>query len=278
MKHKIKLATNLGFCGGVKRAVKLAEQQAEKNQRTYTLGPLVHNPQVVESFEKKGISLIEKPSEADPGSVVIIRAHGVEPSIYKELEACGHYIIDGTCGKVSASQSIIRDYDSRGYQIIIVGDPGHGEVLGLRGQADNPIVISCKEEADQIQLQPRCMLISQTTFKNDRFEEVAQTLREKNPDIIIKNRICPATEKRQTALKQLIPDVDALIVLGGHGSANTQRLFQIAQSSGKPCWQVETPEELDLSSLEDFPVIGITAGASTPHYIIEKTKNLLEDF
>jgi len=277
MKRTIILADKLGFCGGVKRAVQLVEEESALSKDLYTYGPLVHNPQVIARFESRGVKTLEEDDPAPEQGTVVIRAHGVSPDVYKKLESCGLTIKDGTCPKVKKSQEIIQKYASEHYQILIVGDPGHGEVLGLLGQSPDAMVISSEEEAGRIKLEKKVLLLSQTTIGLDKFESIAGCLKERNPAIVVKNRICPATEQRQEALKTLIPQVEALVILGGRNSANTARLYQIALNSGKPCWLVEEPEELDRESLKQFTRIGISAGASTPDYLIEKCRQLLEE-
>lgn len=275
MKRSIILASKLGFCGGVKRAVQLVEEESSSSRNLYTYGPLVHNPQVIERFESRGVKTLREGDPVPEQGTVVIRAHGVSPAVYSKLEKCGLNIKDGTCPKVSKSQELIRSYASRNYQILIVGDPGHGEVLGLQGQVPGCIVISSEEEAADVELEKKVLLISQTTIGRKKFESIAQILKNRNSSIKVENRICPATEQRQQALMELIPKVEALVILGGRNSANTTRLFRIALESGKPCWQVENPDELDFKKLKGFRSIGISAGASTPDHLIEKCRQLL---
>lgn len=267
----------MGFCGGVKRAVQLVEEESSSDTKVYTYGPLVHNPQVISRFESRGVVTLKDGQAIPESGTVIIRAHGVSPEVYNRLESCGLTIKDGTCPKVSKSQKLIHQYAAEQYQILIVGDPGHGEVLGLQGQAPGSTVISSLEEASSIALENKVLLISQTTIGREKFESIAQCLKKRNPEIKVENRICPATEQRQQALKELIPLVDALVILGGRSSANTARLYQIALDSEKPCWLVEQAEELDKGALKAFRNIGISAGASTPDHLIEKCRRMLEE-
>lgn len=265
---KILKADVLGFCMGVKRAMTITLGLAEKNPDIpiRTLGPLIHNPVALEHLESKGISVFKPGSEEKKGFLVI-RAHGIPPAEEAGFRDAGYKVVDATCPRVQRSQRTARKYSQEGYHVVIVGDKNHGEVRGISGYTESFCVISTKEEARSIKVPPKTLVLGQTTFGKEDYAEICGILKEKNPDCVVFQSICPATERRQEALKKLLENVEAVLVVGGKNSANTARLYQTAEESGKKVWYVESANEIPPDIL-DYGRIGITAGASTPDWVI----------
>lgn len=280
MKREVILAQTLGFCGGVKAAVGLAEGEALKEGQVYTLGSLVHNRQVQQRLEEQGIRCLNSGETLpEKNSRVIIRSHGVPPQEQEQLKQAGLTVLDGTCPKVKKSQQRIADYASRGYWVLIAGERDHGEVLGLMGCAgEKARVISIPADMDALSLKGPVFLTCQTTFPEAVYREIEALFFSKYPQGEALSALCRATELRQKALKEMIPSVDAVIVVGGHHSSNTRNLYDIARDSGRPCWWVEEVSELDLEALASYGSFGITAGASTPDESVERVALRLKDF
>ncbi|QEN08012.1 4-hydroxy-3-methylbut-2-enyl diphosphate reductase [Oceanispirochaeta crateris] len=277
MKNKktIIRADEMGFCLGVRRAIGTLENAVRSNDSpVYTLGPIIHNPRVISDFASRGVKSVESPEDVPADCRVIIRAHGIPPLTQEALNKRGSLVMDGTCPKVIASQKTVRKYASLGYHTVIVGDPDHGEIQGLAGYANHPIVISSPEEAGRLTLDGPVMVISQTTIKQDEYDRVCAVLREKCKPLKIVESICSATSKRQEALIHLCSRVDACLIIGGKGSANTQRLFYTAQETGIPCWHIQDASEIP-SEASLYDTIGLSAGASTPDSIIAEVEQRL---
>jgi 4-hydroxy-3-methylbut-2-enyl diphosphate reductase len=266
----------MGFCMGVERAVSIVQQIAElkDEQKVVTLGPIIHNQQTVDKFTHKGIGAVNSVENIHEGKV-IIRAHGIPPSERLNLEEKGIEIVDGTCPKVIASHKIVQKYCSQGYHIVIVGDRNHGEIKGLAGYAENFDIIETPEEAALLSLPQKTMVICQTTIKENEFFTVCDVLKKKNSEIKIHNSICSATNKRQVAVKELVEKVEAVVVIGGKNSANTQRLYLTVKEMGKPCWHIEDAQQIPIE-LTQYETIGLTAGASTPDWVIEEVEKILK--
>ena len=271
---KIIKADPAGFCMGVRRAVSLVEEELSRNKTIYTLGPIIHNRQVLDKLQDAGAITAESPDEIPGDCTLVIRAHGVEPEIEKVLRKKGATLIDGTCPKVKRSHRIIEEYGEQGYFVVILGDKDHGEVKGLAGRAPFHEVVSTPEEAAELTLPEKTLFICQTTVKQGEFDRIKEILLEKNPRTVIKNMICPATQKRQEAVRELSGRVDAMVIVGGKRSANTTRLYQTALEEGIPAYHVETADEIP-EELERYETIGVSAGASTPDDIIGEVIDLL---
>ncbi|MBI9098085.1 MAG: 4-hydroxy-3-methylbut-2-enyl diphosphate reductase [Spirochaetaceae bacterium] len=277
---KIIRADEMGFCMGVERAVAIVQAIADGNsdQKAATLGPIIHNQQIVDKFTKLGIPAIESVDDVHEGKIVI-RAHGIPPEERKKLENKGVEVVDGTCPKVIASHKIVQKYSSQGYHIVIVGDRNHGEIKGLAGYARDFDIIESPQEAEELNIPSKTMVICQTTIKENEFDSVCRILLQKNGQIKIHNSICSATNNRQTAVRSLAEKVDAVIVIGGKNSANTQRLFLTVKELHIPCWHISGAEEISAEIYEDlkrYDIIGLTAGASTPDWVVEEVENRLK--
>ncbi|OQY32068.1 MAG: 4-hydroxy-3-methylbut-2-enyl diphosphate reductase [Spirochaetaceae bacterium 4572_59] len=278
MKKRVKTvikANEMGFCLGVRRAVGTLQDAVEsEGNPVYTLGPIIHNPQVNKQFADQGVSVADSPEDIPEGSTVIIRAHGIPPILHERMAKRHLKVMDGTCPKVIASQKTVKKYDEMGYHTVIVGDADHGEIIGLAGYGSQPIVISSPEEAEVLELSGDVMVISQTTIKQDEFDQVCDILKKKTDSLKIVNSICSATNDRQQALKNLCRQVDACLIIGGKNSANTQRLFMTAEATGIPVWHIEDVSDLP-EDIYAYETVGISAGASTPGFVITEVEEAL---
>lgn len=272
----VKLAETAGFCMGVRRAVDVVLDVALKRsgERIFTYGPLIHNPQTVNVLMKRGIIPITSLDDlGDTGeeTLIIIRAHGISPREKDEIRKRGFRIIDATCPRVSKVQNIIKKHVAQGYWILIVGDRDHPEVNGLLGFAEGRgIVLNDPGSVDGLKDLAKVCVVAQTTQDGELFRTIAERVKERFPHALIYNTICDSTEKRQHEVKKLAKEMDAVIIVGGKNSANTRRLAAIAASQGVPTFHVESPEELDEETIGRFKNVGVSAGASTPNWIIER--------
>lgn len=284
MKNVI-LAKTAGFCFGVKRAVDTVYDQIGKTEKIYTFGPIIHNEAVVEDLERRGVKVIHSVEELknEERGTVIIRSHGVEKDIYEEIEKLGFSIVDATCPFVLKIHKYVEKYSKLGYYIIIIGNEKHPEVLGIKGWC-NPsetAVIETAEEAEKfaISKERKICIVSQTTFNNNKFKELVEIIQKKGYNINVLNTICNATEERQTEAKCIAAKVDAMIVIGGRHSSNTQKLFEICKNECENTYYIQTYKDLDLSEFNSVDNVGITAGASTPNNIIEEVQtNVRNEF
>ena len=274
---KIHIAKTAGFCMGVRRAVEIVLDTAHKQKGpVWTFGPLIHNPQVLNIFEEKGITTENSIPKNGSGSI-LIRAHGVPPHIKTSLIDSGFKVIDATCPRVIKVQTIIRKHAHKGYAVIIVGDKDHPEVVGLLGYAGkHGFVADSLDQLNQLPEFEKAIIVAQTTQNVDLFNKVQEWAQEKFPQYLVFNTICDSTERRQAEVQRIANLVDAIIVVGGRNSGNTQRLSEIAAQVGKPVYHIETESELDLDALSSAECIGITAGASTPNWIIKRVYRRLE--
>lgn len=281
---KISLAKTAGFCMGVRRAVELAlDAPSQYPKPIYTFGPLIHNPQVLDTFTEKGISVMrELPEpvaapEAEARGTVIIRAHGVPPETRDRLEAAGYQVIDATCPRVIRVQTIIRVHTRKGFSTVIVGDADHPEVVGLLGYAgDRGHVVRDLSELQALPAFDQAIVVAQTTQNTTAYGEIETWLAERQPHYKFFNTICDSTAKRQDEVRSLAHQTDAVVVVGGKESGNTQRLAELVRQSGKPAYHVETEAELDARTMNAYERVAVTAGASTPNWIIKRVFRSLE--
>lgn len=275
----VKIAKEAGFCFGVKRAMKMAWDELEKSEDgIYALGPLIHNKQAVEKYEEKGLKTINDINEVPLNDNMIIRSHGVSESVYNDSKDRGINIIDTTCPFVTKIHKIVKKYYKKGYNIIVIGDEKHPEVIGINGWCENSaIVIKKIEELSNITFDKskQYCVVAQTTINLDLYKEIIDLLSEKVEGVLFNNTICSATKVRQEAAKELSKEVDCMIVIGGKHSSNTQKLVNICKEV-VPTLAIETKDDLSLDLIKEFKDIGITAGASTPNWIIEDVVEFLE--
>ncbi len=279
---KVIVAKKAGFCMGVRKAMDNALDAANKdgsNDGTvYTEGPLIHNPQVLEKLEKQGIRALKKNTDLSK-STVVIRAHGITPKRRQELEASGAEICDATCPRVKRVQLIIEENAKEGYSTIIVGDEGHAEVIGLLGYTGgNGYVVSSPEEVSELPDMDKICIVAQTTQDMNTFALISEKLKQRYENHRVFDTICSSTSRRQEEVISLSKEVDAMIVVGGRGSANTNRLVQISEKKGIPTFLVETEQELNLKKLGDYSVVGVTAGASTPNWLLERVVDKVQNY
>lgn len=275
---KITIAKTAGFCMGVRRAVEMALDASNKTcDPIYTYGPLIHNPQVLNVLSEKGISVIYEIPEKGTGTA-IIRAHGIPPAERDALKQAGFDVLDATCPKVIRVQSIIAKHAKQGHAVIIIGDRAHPEVRGLLGYAgENGHIAETMAALESLPAFERAIIVAQTTQNISFFESVKAWAEQYHPHYKVFNTICDSTENRQVEVKCLSAAVDSIVVVGGHDSGNTRRLFEIAKETGKPVIHIETEVDLDINGLGNAEHIGITAGASTPNWIIKRVYRKLEN-
>ena len=263
------LADYLGFCYGVKRAIKIARENAAPDGSACTLGPIIHNPQMVERLKDEGVGTIDRLDDLKRGKV-IIRSHGVGPETYERAEAMGLECVDATCPHVKKAQLSAKELAEEGRFVVIVGEKEHPEVHSIvQWAGGNVAVIEPVAEAASVPTASRLGIISQTTFSGERFREIVSALLDKSRDIRVMRTICTATDQRQRAARELASKVDVMLVIGGKNSANTTRLAQLC---AKICrtYHIVTAEELQPAWFDNIEKIGITAGASTPDWIIKE--------
>ena len=281
---KVTLAKSAGFCFGVKRAVEMVYKEAETGKKVYTLGPIIHNEQVVQDLEQKGVRVIDTPEELSKAedATVIIRSHGISADVYHQLEDKKVRIVDATCPFVSKIHRIVEKKYQEGSCIVIVGNANHPEVEGINGWCNGAAtVIGSVSEAENYSQEParKLCVVAQTTFNYNKFQELVEIVKEKGYDIIVLNTICNATEERQTEARAIAKEAEAMIVIGGRSSSNTQKLFEICKMECENTYYIQTLDDLDLTKLKSIDNVGITAGASTPNNIIEEVqKNVRNEF
>lgn len=273
MKNVI-LAKTAGFCFGVRRAVDMAYGIAGRD-KVYTYGPIIHNETVVEDLEAKGVKVVHSIEEAAAlaGGTMIIRSHGVSKEEIDLLKQMGFDIVDATCPFVKKIHHIVEKYSEQGYGIIIIGSADHPEVQAISGWCkEPPVIIESEEEAREFKTDPdkKLCLVSQTTFNYNKFQLLVEIISKKGYDIRCLNTICNATEERQSEAREIAGRVDAMIVIGGRQSSNTQKLYDICKNECKNTYYIQTLVDLDLKTFESIGNVGITAGASTPNNIIEE--------
>jgi 4-hydroxy-3-methylbut-2-enyl diphosphate reductase len=274
---KILIAKKAGFCMGVRRAVEMVLDAPNKHENPIcTFGPLIHNPQVLDLLREKDISTLEHIPEYGTGTV-LIRAHGVPPQTKKNLKKAGYKIIDATCPRVIKVQTIIRKHAQKGFASIIIGDKDHPEVIGLLGYAEGKgFVVDNLDDLDSLPSFEKAIIVAQTTQNTLFFEEIKKWANNKYSHYKIFETICDSTAKRQAEVQNLADSADAVIVVGGQNSGNTKRLAEISKKTGKPTYHVETESEIDVDALSEAKCVGITAGASTPNWVIKKIYRTLE--
>lgn len=275
---EIILADKAGFCYGVKRAVEMTEKElSNTKEKVYSLGPLIHNPQAVKEFEEKGLMVIDEISEIRD-SKVIIRSHGVSKEIVDKMKEQNIDIVDSTCPYVKSVHNKVEEYHKQGYNIVIVGDKNHPEIIGINGWCNNKaFIINSEEEALNLPKMDKVCVVSQTTNTQEKFARLSEIVKEKGNEVKIFNTICNATNHRQEACREVAKKVDAMIVIGGYHSSNTKKLADISKKYCKHVYHIETKDELPLDEIQKFNKIGITAGASTPDWIIKEVIETMEN-
>lgn len=276
-------AKTLGYCYGARRAVDMAVDAAKNNpsKKVFTYGQLIHNPDAVRLLAQAGVAVLDSSCPQNcGGSILIIRAHGVSPSVSQKLKTEGYVLLDATCDRIQLSQHYAMQFSAQGYRVIIAGEKNHDEIIGVAGFAQNSVIIEDRVEAQQFadSLQAaaakKTALIGQTTMSAEEYHAIAQLLTAAIPDIIVCDTICPITFQRQQALRELCARVDGVLVVGGKNSANTRQLLTVAQAHCKIACLVEAPSEIPAHFFE-LARVGITAGASTPDEAIAAVETAL---
>ncbi len=267
---KVIVASHAGHCFGVKTAIQKAFKTAqEAKQPVYTLGPIIHNPQVVARLEKEQVSAVKNLSEIDEG-VIIIRSHGVAPQVIQEAEAKGLTVVDATCPFVRRAHELAQALIAEGYQLVILGDRHHPEVKGILGAVNHQaVVVTGENDVLPLPRHNQYGLIAQTTQNLSNLQQVVCVLLTKTSNLKVCNTICNATRDLQTETKTLAEKVDVMLVVGGKNSANTTQLAAICRAIGKPTYHIETAQEISREWLAPHISIGVTAGTSTPDWIID---------
>jgi 4-hydroxy-3-methylbut-2-enyl diphosphate reductase len=277
----VRLAKEAGFCFGVKRAVEEALKiQRQYNKKIYTLGPLIHNNDVVKHLEQNNIYAIELKdiNSLEQDDIIVIRSHGVSKDVMDLLESKKLNIINATCPFVTKIQKKVEKFSKQGYTIVILGDSTHPEVLGINGWCDNKAIITTNGEFSE-KMPSKICVVSQTTEKQENWQNTIKNLTSESIDLLAFNTICSATEVRQKSAEELSKEVDVMIVIGGKNSSNTTKLYEIAKSNCKNTIHIENASELpeEYKNNLNFKIIGITAGASTPDWIIKEVINIMQD-
>ena len=281
---EVTVAKSAGFCFGVKRAVDTVYREIESGEKpVYTFGPIIHNEQVVEDLENRGVQVIHSEDELEglSGGTVVIRSHGVSRDVCEKIEARGMKIVDATCPFVKKIHRIVDEEGRKGRHVVIIGSADHPEVQGIMGWASGPVtVMHTAEEAESFVPEngKPISIVAQTTFNYNKFKELVEILCKKRYDnnvlniLNILNTICNATEERQKEAKAIAGEVDTMLVVGGRHSSNTQKLFEICKKECGNTYYIQTPVDLDSEMFHHSSYVGITAGASTPKKIIEEVQ------
>lgn len=273
---KIILADKAGFCFGVKRAIDTAFKAAASG-RVYCLGSLIHNPQEVERLRRAGVETIDDLSGLKPGDSLIIRSHGVPPATLHHAQAKGLTIIDLTCPFVAKAQRYAEILKNEGYVTVVVGEKKHPEVQSILGYAgENAVVVESPGDLRDMKFRPRIGVVAQTTQSYSNFSEIVLKLLRLSKELKVYNTICNSTTERQNAARILAGHVDIMVVVGGRNSANTTRLVSVCREENKPTYHIETADEIRSEWLKGVDTVGVTAGASTPDWIIEGVMKRLQ--
>src|ERR1043166_729988 len=270
---EVLLADEYGFCFGVERAVEMVEDAVQEGARPIrSLGPLIHNAQEMERLGAQGVSTIDTPDEADADTIAVIRAHGVTPEVQHELEHRAAKVIDATCPFVTRVQHLAERAAREGRDVVVAGNPDHPEMIGVVGYApNNTFVVRDAAEVESLPSLHAPLVVSQTTLKLKTFLEVAEAVKAKadaEPQVV--NTICSATRDRQDAARALAGLVDVFYIIGGKHSSNSIKLLAVCQEQCPKSYLIETEEEINPADLDGAQRVGVTAGASTPNWLIEQ--------
>ena len=276
---QVLLAEEYGFCFGVERAVEMVEGALSEGATVRTLGPLIHNTQEIQRLEAGGVRTIDAPADVAEGETAVIRAHGVTPQVQRELEGRAERVIDATCPFVTKVQKLAERAAREGRDVVVVGNPDHPEMIGVVGYA--PARAHVVRDASEVASLPPLhapLVVSQTTLKLSTFLEAAEAVRAKadsEPQVV--NTICSATRDRQDAARSLAGEVDAFYVIGGKHSSNSLKLLSVCKEQCEKSFLIETPEEINAEDLRGASRVGVTAGASTPNWLIEQVVTRLKE-
>jgi (E)-4-hydroxy-3-methyl-but-2-enyl pyrophosphate reductase len=275
---KIIVAKHMGFCGGVRRAVDIAQKTAESATGSVsTWGPLIHNPQVVRRLQDAGVRVAERHEGLD-GEAFVVSAYGVEHAVLDAARARGMKVVDATCPVVIRAHALADKLANEGYQVIAVGDHGHPEMVTLKEMlGDKVTIVHTREEARQVKVTGRLGVLSQTTQSMENFRQIVGDLALRARELKVLNTLCPAITVRQVETEDMASEVDALLVVGGRGSSNTTRLAEIGRARNLPTYHIETAEEISPLWFDGVDTVGVVSGASTPDWIISEVLLRLQD-
>lgn len=276
---KVLLADEYGFCFGVERAVEMVEDSLEKNETVRTLGPLIHNDEEMERLGKSGVTTISEPVQIKRGETGVIRAHGVTPDVQKELEEKSSKVVDATCPFVTRVQKLASRAADENRHVIIVGNPDHPEMVGVKGYApEHAFVIKDESELVDLPKLNNPLVVSQTTIKAKTFFDTADAIKEiASGETQVVNTICSATRDRQDAASALAGEVDAFYIIGGDHSSNSQKLLTVCKEQCKKSFLIQTEKDINPDDIQGCENVGVTAGASTPEWLINKVVKRLEE-
>ena len=277
---KVELAKSAGFCFGVEKAVNTVYEEAKKNDEiVYTLGPIIHNEEVVKDMKRRGVEAVNiEDLNSLPKGTVIIRSHGVSKDVYNFVKQSGHRVVDATCPFVKKIHAIVSVQSGKKKTVVIIGNPKHPEVMGIKGWGDeNTYAVENIEQFINLNLKKdeEIVIVAQTTFNHKKFQEIIDKISLLGYDVRCFNTICNATQERQAEAKEIASNVDAMIVIGDKKSSNTGKLVEICQEECKNTFFIQTLEDLNYDALLSVDSVGITAGASTPKHIIEEVQNIV---
>ena len=277
---EVRLAKSAGFCFGVNKAMEKVYDQIDKadGKRIYTYGPIIHNEEVVKELAAKGVEVIESLEELTDREkgVLIIRSHGVAKEVSEKMEEAGFMVVDATCPFVKRIHNIVQKESALGKKIVIIGNPGHPEVEGIKGWcAGKAFIIETIQEAEAFTAtkEEQICIVSQTTFNYNKFKDIVEIFEKRGYDINVVNTICNATQERQTEAREIASVADAMIVIGGTHSSNSKKLYEICKGECDNTHFIQTLDDLHLELPKSVRLVGITAGASTPNNIIEEVQN-----
>jgi (E)-4-hydroxy-3-methyl-but-2-enyl pyrophosphate reductase len=275
---KVLLADEYGFCFGVERAVEMVEEAVAAGETVRSLGPLIHNKQEMQRLAHEGVTAISEPVQINRGETAVIRAHGVTPEVQTELELLASKVVDATCPFVTRVQRLASRAAAADRHVIVVGSPDHPEMIGVKGYApDHAFVIRDETEVADLPRLRNPLVVSQTTIKSKTFFDTAKAVQSKTDDEVeVVNTICSATRDRQEAARALAGMVDAFYIIGGRHSSNSVKLLAVCKEQCEKSFLIETEEEINDAELDGVQTVGVTAGASTPDWLIQKIVKHLE--
>ncbi len=274
---KIIVAKDAGYCFGVRDAVDLAYQTAEDDGDVYMLGHIVHNENVVNDLDTAGAKVVESLENVPDGKPILFRAHGTANDVWDEAKNKQMNIVDATCPLVKEIHDEVIQLEQEGRRIIIVGDHGHDEVVGIASQVKNPTIVATPEEANALRKMKRAGVVSQSTQTIENVQDIINILMTKVFDLRFVNTICFPTKRNQSQIKELAEQCDIMIIIGSFTSANSKRLTQLALERNKKSYQVTCATDLDSDWFKDIELVGISAGASTPDNIIEEVTTKIKE-
>jgi len=277
---QVLLADEYGFCFGVERAVDMVEQAVGEGETVRSLGPLIHNEQEMQRLGTQGVTTISEPVQIGHLETAVIRAHGVTPQVQIELEKRAHKVVDATCPFVTRVQKLAARAAAEDRHVVIVGSPDHPEMIGVHGYApDHAFIVRDESELDSLPRLRRPLVVSQTTIKAKTFFDTAEAVKNKtDDDVQVVNTICSATRDRQDAARALSGMVDAFYIIGGRHSSNSLKLLAVCKENCEKSFLIETEAEIDLNDLAGVKTVGVTAGASTPNWLIDRVVGYLKEF